>query len=690
MRFIQIVNRAAVNQETALSTATFCLDRDGEIIRAQPIQSFGCASITARKRRLALAGSSECSVHSSILEFQAQFQRASGRQDEPTVVVYEPLAQGEIERIAAPLDVVCLGQDEYSAGAWPMQPHNVILVCVSPITSFLRQDLARKQIAHLRQINLCASSGISLPSINTSPMWLQEAEPLWLSIVNPVEYLRDIVPAAPNQAQPVFSRGLMWDALCHLADDGLLQPGLQIDMYRLHLQVTHNATRVATFAVYSFSRVPNVGAFELMFDSKDIAVTLDLSKREELTGRDVNSLLRHQERLAAAGGFAGCQRRSRGVGECFLIALGTSVLRSSSACELDGYRPPSKGHLGSLQAMPVVVSRWLSRIRIRRYQLDNCLTDVTFEALCIALTPSSACESITNGPMAAAGRAYLKFKVTEALYHDFPKCREGEMTQMRDRALSIATLATAADKIKLTSLLLPLLTEANVAGSPLVLTALVGAHRKLKWVTPTEKFRVNSLKALFAACALCSQSAAIRLAERLAIPVARGHHGQPPQPLLPQINVPAFSAAIGYTFVHAGYAHTALTHPSKMPNAAFDRLEFFGDGILEWVKYAALFRATGIDVSTRAAEELSNKYLGLLGRRVFSVERWMQASSLVVNRSTQQAIPTKQVADVVEALVGAIYLDAGSDLATVQRVFGRWERMQAQMLGQIQAATGTT
>jgi len=126
--------------------------------------------------------------------------------------------------------------------------------------------------------------------------------------------------------------------------------------------------------------------------------------------------------------------------------------------------------------------------------------------------------------------------------------------------------------------------------------------------------------------------------------------------------------AIGYRFHDAGLAATALTHSSarseaRLPN---ERLEFLGDSVLGLCVAQEVYQR----FADRDEGELSRIKSAVVSRhalhRVSGL--WGLAGLLDVGQGLSSAgeIPPSIVADAVEAVLGAVYLDGG--LAPVRRL----------------------
>lgn len=143
------------------------------------------------------------------------------------------------------------------------------------------------------------------------------------------------------------------------------------------------------------------------------------------------------------------------------------------------------------------------------------------------------------------------------------------------------------------------------------------------------------------------------------------------------INTEQLEAALEYRFKDRNLLMLALTHPSIAHEAGVghlqqhnQRLEFLGDAVLQLVVTSALyerFPSYGEGPLTQARAQLVNR-LALASH----ARRLNLGTFLILSRgeeSTGGRVRTSTVADAFEALVGAVYLDAGFE--TVQTLILR-------------------
>jgi len=140
----------------------------------------------------------------------------------------------------------------------------------------------------------------------------------------------------------------------------------------------------------------------------------------------------------------------------------------------------------------------------------------------------------------------------------------------------------------------------------------------------------------------------------------------------------AFQTRLGYVFRDAGLLRLALTHPSVaheqgIPIQHNQRLEFLGDAVLQLVLTRELYERFpnyGEGPLTKARAKLVNR------RSLAEQGRLLGLGDLLILSRGEEAHGGRErpsaLADTFEALLGAIFLDGGFDLARkfILRRFG--------------------
>lgn len=122
--------------------------------------------------------------------------------------------------------------------------------------------------------------------------------------------------------------------------------------------------------------------------------------------------------------------------------------------------------------------------------------------------------------------------------------------------------------------------------------------------------------------------------------------------------------ALGHDFSDPGLLETALTHSSYVaehPHAtSYERLEFLGDAVLELAATHLIFSmmedASEGEMTKVRASVVDATSLGVIARRI-GVGAWVRFG--VGERTSGGADRDSILSDVVEALLGAVYLDGG-------------------------------
>lgn len=133
---------------------------------------------------------------------------------------------------------------------------------------------------------------------------------------------------------------------------------------------------------------------------------------------------------------------------------------------------------------------------------------------------------------------------------------------------------------------------------------------------------------------------------------------------------------LGYTFRDATLLARALTHPSlanELPELkdANQRLEFLGDAVLQLVLSEEIFRLYPNEregeLTNRRKKLVEGRFLAQLAGEL-SLDEYLRVQSA----SPELARSQSALADAFEALVAAIYLDAGYTAAreTILRLYG--------------------
>ena len=138
-------------------------------------------------------------------------------------------------------------------------------------------------------------------------------------------------------------------------------------------------------------------------------------------------------------------------------------------------------------------------------------------------------------------------------------------------------------------------------------------------------------------------------------------------PMIEQPSFPAFEERIGYHFHDASLLQEALTHSSyanEHQGKDYERLEFLGDAVLEMVSSAYLFER----YPSLREGELSKERAALVCENAlaFCAKELRISEEMFLGRGEEAGGGRKRasiIADMMEAVIGAIYLDGGIEAA---------------------------
>lgn len=145
---------------------------------------------------------------------------------------------------------------------------------------------------------------------------------------------------------------------------------------------------------------------------------------------------------------------------------------------------------------------------------------------------------------------------------------------------------------------------------------------------------------------------------------------------------------LGHVFADRALLRTALTHPSYAAEHAdadtYDRLEFLGDAVLGFVVSDHVYRAFPSESEGKLTRR---KHFVVAGDALAEAAEVLGLPDYVLLGSGANAAGERQRASIlentVEALIGALYLDGGLDVARVfvLRVLG--ERLDAERVPEV-------
>ena len=111
---------------------------------------------------------------------------------------------------------------------------------------------------------------------------------------------------------------------------------------------------------------------------------------------------------------------------------------------------------------------------------------------------------------------------------------------------------------------------------------------------------------------------------------------------------------IGYSFRDKSLLELALTH-SSYSSKSYERLEFLGDAVLEFVTSEMLFLKTSYSEG-----ELTNIRAGIVnGGNLSRIFDELDISTVVKLGKSVKSLSKSIKEDIIEAIIGAIYIDGG-------------------------------
>ncbi|HXQ54086.1 MAG TPA: ribonuclease III [Stellaceae bacterium] len=153
---------------------------------------------------------------------------------------------------------------------------------------------------------------------------------------------------------------------------------------------------------------------------------------------------------------------------------------------------------------------------------------------------------------------------------------------------------------------------------------------------------------------------------------------KPPQPL-------PFAQILGHDFKHEELLTEALTHPSAIARRGgkrrhYERLEFLGDRVLGLVVADLLWRR----FADEAEGELTRRHAHLVRREALAeVAHTLGLGRYLIVSPSEDAAGVRDnprvLADVCEAVIAALFLDGGLEVAT--RFVARWWEARLAALG---------
>eukprot|EP01083_Nonionella_stella_P045903 122993_1 len=335
-----------------------------------------------------------------------------------------------------------------------------------------------------------------------------------------------------------------------------------------------------------------------------------------------------------------------------------------------------------------------------------------------SLTASSVCATMNYELLEFLGDGILKFVATDYLYIKFPFKDEGELTTMRSKLIQNETLSTYALAKSIPSYAIVTKFERK-SHLPPCFNQAMKMKRRLDHKEMSQKRLADMVEAILGAAFKCGSGfegvldmlkwfgSEIRM-EEYSHCEADGHTA-----LMNKINVSELEAKLKYKFRRPIYAYEALSIAGSVSEHVrrAQQLELLGDSVLDVLVTRKLCRAMpGGNPGTLTdgrRDVVCNDALAEMAARMGLVELFINPKPIVADTindffklrkvrrdATPQSVfqiegpglPKKNaprtrlagelksypklIGDLVEAIIGAVYLDSGRSLEAVWKVFG--------------------
>ncbi|CAG8559865.1 22395_t:CDS:2 [Racocetra persica] len=329
-----------------------------------------------------------------------------------------------------------------------------------------------------------------------------------------------------------------------------------------------------------------------------------------------------------------------------------------------------------------------------------------------AITTPSANMEMNYERLETLGDSFLKFCVTNRLYVMFPDKHEGQLHCQRIRIICNRQLYRGAKKLHLYEYITssPFNRRTWRPANMLANIDDVNILKQNKVHELADKTLADVVEAMLGAAYMSGQvDAALKCSIALDIQMEDitkwndFHANNKNRPrvnakALDRVNVERIEEICGHTFKNKILIVEALTHAS-LPNSAtpcYQRLEFLGDAVLDFMTVKYLFEkypdgAPGIMTDLKDAA-VNNQVLGAICERINLHKHIIHFSSKLTGgitefvnavnelREKNEAVGEywseldvpKVMSDVVESMMGAIFVDSEFDPAALQNVFDKW------------------
>ena len=138
----------------------------------------------------------------------------------------------------------------------------------------------------------------------------------------------------------------------------------------------------------------------------------------------------------------------------------------------------------------------------------------------------------------------------------------------------------------------------------------------------------------------------------------------------------ALQKRLGYSFKNLGLLQEALQHAGRHQDKNYERLEFLGDRVLALILAEALF----MKYPQSSEGDLAKRHAVLVSRdSCVEVAKLYKIQNAISSDLPLQKMSANILADVCEAVIGAIYLEAGF-VVVKKIILMAWKDMMEEMI----------
>ncbi|KAJ3245101.1 hypothetical protein HDU78_009940 [Chytriomyces hyalinus] len=371
------------------------------------------------------------------------------------------------------------------------------------------------------------------------------------------------------------------------------------------------------------------------------------------------------------------------------------------------------------QIIPSVLWRIESYCQMDQLRKDLDIPELSMKTLQHAFTASSALEPFSYERLETLGDAFLKLTCTSDLIHRYQTANEGDLSSIRSAVVCNKNLARIAQSFDLGGLMIVSPFKARLWHPPRPFWKHDVSAGSLNGVELhfSEKRLADFVEALIGAAVIdggveCGLKFLIKLGlvsgnaiqnladlDNLDFQTSDSTDSTrfletkriTPKTLNSGFSQRKLEKRMGYQFQNPQLGLQAMTHASHISGgASYERLEFLGDAVLDWLVMQHFFRAypdlQPDKLSDLRQAAVNNESFCRLSA-VYGLHQFVQMSSAPLKAElesylTHLAVPgvlakdpldvaiegPKVLGDLFEAIVGAIFLDSGNNLNVVFQV----------------------